>query len=492
MHNNKARRYLSVLLAIVFLTGLVPVMAAADNADYEYVIGLASEAQIAALDDSVEVTLSISSPKGKRYNAVQAVVAYDSVRLQYAGSDAGANTRVTTKQAGKLLVTSYDNYVPLTGGASAPVATLTFKAKATGNADISIANTGNDAPVAGKSKTTLDKGVGIDALAGIISIQVKNTLKEPLDAPVLTGAQSITDTAITLTPPAASVQDASAAIQYRSKPTNSETWGAWRSGAAFTGLAALTSYDFQARYLAASASAWSDSEPSGAVTASTLPAAVPMYDIIVGPITAYYSYELSVNGVSRSDYEIANPTYNGPVHLYGGVAKAGDEVTINVTSAPGYGIYSQSAYGIHYDNPDYNPFAMSYTYTPQMNMERIVNTDDPDYTFPHGSYTFTMYGHNTSFRIIEYVYYNIDTKTDIQNGTLTAKMTGVGNNHTVITATAVPDVGYRLRSILYSENGGGTWTECTNIVNNVGTFNIYSDAIVKAEFERLEDLTITS
>jgi hypothetical protein len=119
-----------------------------------------------------------------------------------------------------------------------------------------------------------------------------------LTAPALSATPaSKTATSITLTPPAASAQDVSAAVQYGSKPTSGDEWGAWQTSPEFTGLVPDTSYDFQAKYTAATAS-WSDSDASATATISTDAQAQEPAD----PESATYSYTISpgVNSLSAA------------------------------------------------------------------------------------------------------------------------------------------------------------------------------------------------
>ncbi len=90
-----------------------------------------------------------------------------------------------------------------------------------------------------------------------------------LTAPVLdAAAATATYNSVTLAAPAASAEDAEAAVEYRVSE-DGETWGEWQDAAAFTGLTPETTYYFQARYVPSTAS-WLASEPSEAVTVATV------------------------------------------------------------------------------------------------------------------------------------------------------------------------------------------------------------------------------
>ena len=93
-----------------------------------------------------------------------------------------------------------------------------------------------------------------------------------LAAPILSEQVDKTGDSITLTPADPSTQDAGAAVEYRIS-SDGESWGAWQTGLAFTGLSPATDYWFQARYVAADYH-WSDSEPSEALIVKTKIAAL--------------------------------------------------------------------------------------------------------------------------------------------------------------------------------------------------------------------------
>ena len=86
-----------------------------------------------------------------------------------------------------------------------------------------------------------------------------------LDAPTLSDECEKTDSAITVTAPAASTQDATAVVQYRIRKAGSETWGAWQESLTFTGLEGYTNYEIQAMYKAVHY-LWLDSAQSNTIT----------------------------------------------------------------------------------------------------------------------------------------------------------------------------------------------------------------------------------
>jgi hypothetical protein len=90
-----------------------------------------------------------------------------------------------------------------------------------------------------------------------------------LDAPELSAeGATVTATSVALAPPSASVQDAGAVIEYRSFLTEGE-YGAWQASPVFEGLEPLTTYYFQARYVAADTEGFLDSAASAAVEIHT-------------------------------------------------------------------------------------------------------------------------------------------------------------------------------------------------------------------------------
>jgi hypothetical protein len=122
-----------------------------------------------------------------------------------------------------------------------------------------------------------------------------------LSAPVLSAVPGAkTSDSITLAAPAASAQEAAAAVQYRSKLTSGSEWGEWQISPTFSGLSSETSYGFQAMYVAVDTESWIDSEPGAAVTIVTdaeaappTPPPGPVYSYTVSPVAASGAVALS-------------------------------------------------------------------------------------------------------------------------------------------------------------------------------------------------------
>ncbi len=242
----------------------------------------------ANLNDVVEIPVSIQTNLvGTSARKSVQVVKYNPAALELtgvaaAGCFAGKSAAVDTSAAGYAVVTLGDDAAEPVSLADGQLFTLSFKLLGAGTSTMSseaVSASTVTAASAEECRTVLgrDLYLGLEdgtekAVADLTVSQageVRLYTVTQLNAPVLTGGTAA-GANITVAAPAASAQDAAAAIQYRMS-ADGETWeGEWQTSSVFAIPTMGQTYWFQARYAPSNTTYWSASEPSEAVSVATV------------------------------------------------------------------------------------------------------------------------------------------------------------------------------------------------------------------------------
>ena len=199
----------------------------------------------------------------------------------------------------------------------------------------------------------------------------------------------------------------------------------------------------------------------------------PKHFIAIGPLPAdNFEYELFVNGVKLTNFEIKSTSGSGNIHLYRNAAVVGDSVMLNVRALKtGYAVMGSGGtlYGTSSHSEDY-PFSRGYSYPPGVpDSNAFAYTATEEYSFPNGSFSGTMLDWDLGINLNVTQYLVPSVVAGIEHGSITAEAVSYVGNMTNIKATATPEIGYRLDKIEYSMNGGNSWVPFDNIVGNIGT-----------------------
>ena len=207
------------------------------------------------------------------------------------------------------------------------------------------------------------------------------------------------------------------------------------------------------------------------VTVKIVAALAPLRDIGIRFPTnnntnaiTYFTYDLYVNKVKIA----AEKTGSIDGELFSNAIREGDFVEVLFKT-------SDSAYGLTTPGVRTSPDSVVYSGGTNYN-SRVFENNRLYFTVPSG---------HVGIVVTSYPFHTYKIADDIKNGVLTAEPSGVSNSSTTITATAVPENGYTLKSISYSANGSA-WTSVpgASITNNKATFTInVNNTIIKAEFE---------
>lgn len=174
------KRILSALLAFVLIMSALPVGGFAAQASPRYAVS-ASRDVTTDVGKTVSMTVSVA---GGNYNAYDLALTYDTARLTYVSGRAADRDASVTEKGGSIRVIGYgaDKSV------SAAVATLTFKTKAAGTAEVVIISAKIDAGANAPTKDAPAARINRSTTKFIIQPRYTVTLEDGLTSDSLSAA----------------------------------------------------------------------------------------------------------------------------------------------------------------------------------------------------------------------------------------------------------------------------------------------------------------
>ena len=174
------KRILSGLLAVILLLSALPMDGYAVQASPRYTVST-SQDQTTDVGKTVIMYVSVS---GGKYNAYDLALTYDAARLTYVSCLAADRGASVTEESGSIRVIGYgaDKSV------SAAVATLTFRTKAAGTAEVKITSAKIDAGANAPTKNAPAAKINRSTTKFTIGAQYTVTLEDGLTADSLSAA----------------------------------------------------------------------------------------------------------------------------------------------------------------------------------------------------------------------------------------------------------------------------------------------------------------
>ena len=174
------KRILSGLLAFILLLSALPMEGYAAKASPRYTVS-ASQDQTTDVGKTVSMTVSVA---GGSYNAYDLALTYDTARLTYVSCQAADRSASVTGKNGSIRVIGYG----ADKAAATAAATLTFKTKAAGTAEVKITSAKIDAGTNAPTKDAPAARINRSTTKFTIRSQYTVTLEDGLTADSLSAA----------------------------------------------------------------------------------------------------------------------------------------------------------------------------------------------------------------------------------------------------------------------------------------------------------------